>query len=218
MATTVHVADDHSVFRAGLRALIEKEKDFLVTGESGNSFDTMKSVIKDKPDVLILDINMPGISTSNVVENLTKEMPNLAILVLTIHDEEYYLKEFLKAGARGFMVKTSTSQELIRALHIVVKGETYVDPALSKHLITNYLGEQTKKSKKDEKLTKRERQVFEKLVYGYTNQEIAKDLTISKRTVDSHRASIMSKLGLNSRAELVRYALQHGLIKPVSPH
>ena len=217
MTITIHIADDHSMFRAGLRALIEKESDLVVLGESGNSFDTLEKVRTAKPNVVILDINMPGMTTSSVVETISEELPEVSVLVLTIHDEEYYLKEFLSCGAKGFMVKTSTGTELIHGIRTVHEGKLYVDPGLSKYMIASYLGEPSKKSHNEDVLTKREQEIFDKLIYGYTNDEAAKALSISKRTVESHRASIMKKLNLKSRAELVRYALQHGLIKTVPP-
>jgi DNA-binding NarL/FixJ family response regulator len=217
VSITIHIADDHSVFRAGLRALIEKEPDFEVLGESGNSFDTLKEVRNTRPEVLILDVNMPGMTTSSVVETLAVELPEISVLILTIHDEEYYLKEFLKAGAKGFMVKTSTGRELIHAIRTVHQGKTYIDPGISQNMIDSYLGGTPKRTQDDEILSKREKEVFDKLIYGYTNEEAAKELSISKRTVESHRASIMKKLNLKSRTELVRYALQHGLLKTVPP-
>jgi two-component system response regulator NreC len=141
-------------------------------------------------------------------------MLDVSVLILTIHDEEYYLKEFLKVGAKGFMVKTSTGRDLIHAIRIVHQKKVYIDPGLSNHMIASYLGVPPKKTANDMSLSKREREVFDKLIYGYTNDEAAKALSISKRTVESHRAAIMKKLDLKSRAEMVRYALQHGLLKP----
>lgn len=213
MTIKIHIADDHTVFRAGLRALVEKESDLEVVGETGNSFDTLRAVEHEAPDVLILDINMPGIPTSTLVETVAKEHKDVAVLVLTFHDEEYYLKEFLKSGAKGFMVKTSTGRDLVQAIRTVHQGKRFIDPGLSQYLISSYLGNPTQKKSESAVLTKREQEVLEKLVYGYTNQEVAKVLHISKRTVESHRAAIMSKLNLKSRAELVRHAMQHGLIK-----
>jgi two-component system response regulator NreC len=145
-------------------------------------------------------------------------MPEVAVLIVTLYDDEYYVREFLKAGARGFMVKTSSGSDLIHAVRTVHQKKTYIDPGVSRYLITSYLGRQRKRTvERGTTLSRREQEVFSKLVYGFTNHEVARELSISKRTVESHRASIMKKLDLKSRAEMVRYGLQHGLVKTIPP-
>jgi two-component system, NarL family, response regulator NreC len=207
----IHVTDDHAVFRCGLKAFIEKESDLLVVGEASDADETLRKVRETKPDVVILDINIPGRSASSLAQDLLDEQPRLALLVLTIHDEEHYLREFLRIGARGFMVKTSTGDELIEAIRKVHRGEQYVDPQLSRYLIANYIGRPRKNKVGVELLTGREREICQYLASGHTNAEVAEALNISKRTVETHRAAIMSKIGLKSRAELVHFAMENGL-------
>jgi two-component system response regulator NreC len=213
MTIQVHISDDHGVFRSGLKALIEKEEDLAVVGETGNSFDTLRWFTEHEADVLVLDINMPGPPTSEVAREVAANHPKTAVLVLTIHSEEYYLREFLNLGVKGFMVKTSTGNEFIEAIRMVHKGKTYVDPSMSKYLVSNYVGKPLKSGGRLDVLTKREQEVCTYLATGHTNAEVAEALSISKRTVETHRASIMTKLELKTRAELVRFAMENGLLK-----
>lgn len=207
----IHVTDDHAVFRCGLKAFIEKESDLLVVSEATDAEETMRRIRESKPDVAILDINIPGRSAASLAQGMLEELPKLALLILTIHDEEHYLREFLRIGARGFMVKTSTGNELIDAIRKVHRGEQYVDPQFSRYLIANYIGRPKKSRAGAELLTGREREICQYLASGHTNAEVADALSISKRTVETHRAAIMSKLGLKSRAELVHFAMENGL-------
>lgn len=208
---TIHITDDHGVFRAGLRAFIEQEPDLKVVSEASSGEDTLEAVERSHPSVVVLDINMPGLPAATVTRRLLELNPRLAILVLTIHDEEHYMREFLRHGAMGFMVKTSTGSELIRAIRKVASGEMYVDPVMSRHLVANYIGRTPHARDGADALTGREREVCSFLVAGYTNAEVAEALGISKRTVETHRAAIMAKIGLRSRAELVQFAIENGL-------
>lgn len=208
----VHLTDDHAVFRCGLRAFIEKEPDLRVVGETADAASTLDAVTRAKPDVLILDINMPGMPAAQLVSELVARDPAIAILILTIHDEERYLREFLQLGVKGFMVKTSTGDELIHAIKQVARGEQYVDPALSSLLIARYIGRPAEKREGAGVLTDREREICAYLALGHTNAEIATALGISKRTVETHRASIVTKTGLHSRAEIVQFAMDQGLM------
>ncbi len=207
------VADDHAVFRAGLKSLLEKESDLMVVGEAETGLDTIRSVAKTAVDVLVLDISMPGISGAQVAEDVLKKKPDLAIVVLTMHEDEYYLQEFLKIGARGFVLKKSTGAEVIQAIRAAYRGGQYIDSALAKLVIASYIGSprEPKKHRAD-LLTPREAEVCRLLAYGHTNAEIAAKLFISERTVETHRANLMTKLELKSRAELVRFAIDYGLL------
>jgi two-component system, NarL family, response regulator NreC len=207
----IHITDDHAVFRCGLRSFIEKHGDLQVVGETANADAALAAILASKPDILILDINMPGMSAANLVKELGKRCPSVGIIVLTIHDEERYLREFLKLGARGFLVKTSTGDELVSAIKKVARGEQYVDPVLAPHLIARYVGRTAAAGAGPELLTDREREVCGYLALGYTNAEVAAALSISKRTVETHRASIMAKTGLHTRAAIVRFAIEHDL-------
>jgi two-component system response regulator NreC len=201
------------MFRSGLKAFVEKEEDLAVVGETENSFDTLKWFTEHEADVLILDVNMPGLPTSQVARKLCADHPKTAVLILTIHSEECYLREFLKLGAKGFMVKTSTGTEVIQAVRTVNQGKTYIDPIMHKYLASNYVGRSSKSEGRLDMLTKREQEVCTYLAMGHTNTEVAEALSISKRTVETHRVTIMTKLELKNRAELVRFALENGLLK-----
>ena len=215
MSIRVFIADDHAVFRSGLRVLLEKEPDIEVVGETGNGFDTIRAVTEIDLDVLLLDIAMPGLPGSRVAEAVLKDKPNLAIVILTMHEDEYYLQEFFRLGVRAYVLKKSTGTDVVQAIRAARKGEQYVDPALAGLLISTYVGRQPKKPKTErlDLMTHREVEVMTLLAYGHTNAEIAEKLRISERTVESHRTNIMSKLELKSRAELVRFAIDNGMLK-----
>jgi two-component system response regulator NreC len=201
------------MFRNGLAALLEDVPDIVVTGESGNVFDTLRSLEDNAVDVLVLDVNMPGPPTSAVLSELDENRIDTKVLVLTIHDDEYYLREYLKLGAKGFMIKTSSSAELVNAIRSVHKGDEYIDPSMLKFMVSNYLGRPIRTGEIVGVLTRREQEVCRLLALGYTNGEAAKSLAISKRTVETHRASIMAKLELRSRAELVKFAMDNSLLR-----
>lgn len=214
MPVRILIADDHALFRSGLRALLEKEPDFAVVGETGTGFETLRAALEREVDVLLLDISMPGMSGSRVAEEVIKERPGLAIVVLTMHEDEYYLQEFFKIGAKGFVLKKSTGTDLYRAIRAAHRGERYVDPALAAHLVSPYVGRSERAMGRLGLLTPREREVCRLLAYGHTNAEVARKLSISERTVETHRTNIVTKLGLRGRAELVRFAIDNGLMKP----
>jgi len=215
MSIRVFIADDHAVFRSGLRALLEKEADIEVVGETGNGFDTIRAVAETDLDLLLLDVAMPGLPGSKVAEAVLKSKPNLAIVVLTMHEDEYYLQEFFRLGVRAYVLKKSTGTDVVQAIRAARKGEQYIDPALAGLVISTYVGRQQKKSKTDrlDLMTPRELEVTTLLAYGHTNGEIAEKLCISERTVESHRTNIMAKLEFKSRAELVRFAIENGMLK-----
>ena len=212
MPIRIIIADDHAVFRSGLRAFLEKEGDFKIVGESGDGFETIKLVSEKDVDVLLLDISMPGLHTSKVAKEILEKYPHIAIIILTMHEDEYYLQEFLKIGVHAFVLKKSTGTNLIIAINEVFKGNHYIDPALSNYIVSSYTGYPDKKAGKMSHLSKREQEVLKLLVLGYANSEIADKLFISKRTVETHRTNIMSKLGLKSRVELVRFAIDNKLL------
>ncbi len=215
MSIRILIADDHAVFRSGLKALLEKEPDLEVVAEAGDGVAAVEAVKRLKFDVLLLDLSMPKLSGARVAEIALKTRPHLAIVVLTMHEDEYYLQELFKIGARAFVLKKSTGTELIQAIRVVHRGEQFVDPALAGHMISTYVGNAPSK-KVDGRLdllTPREQEVCTLLAYGHTNAEIAEKLIISERTVESHRTHLLGKLDLKSRAELVRFSIDHGLLK-----
>jgi DNA-binding NarL/FixJ family response regulator len=215
MTIRIMIADDHAVFRSGLRALLEKEPEFSVVAEAGDGNETVKKACSEDIDVLVLDINMPGITGPMIAEEVLKMRPRLAIVILTMHDDEYYLQELFKIGVRGFVLKKSTGTDLLQAIRAVARGEQYIDPSLTKCVLSRFIGGTSKNSSsqtRKEILTQRERKVCQLLAYGHTNSEIAEKLFISERTVETHRSNIYAKLGLKNRVELVRFAIDNGLM------
>lgn len=214
MSIQVLIADDHAVFRSGIRALLEQEQDIKVVGETGSAVDTLQAVNNLRFDILLLDITMPGMSGPKIAEAALRKRPSLAIVVLTMHEDEYYFQELFRIGARGYVLKKSTGTELVQAIRAVYRGDNYIDPALAKLVILPYVGRvAAKTTTRLDVLTAREQEVCRLLAYGYTNTEVAEKLFISDRTVETHRTNIMSKLDLHSRAELVRFAIDNGLLK-----
>jgi two-component system response regulator NreC len=215
MPIRVLIADDHAIFRSGLRALLDREPDFEVVGEAGTGFDTVKAAADRKVDVLILDISMPGLPGPRVAETVLQERPELPIVVLTMHEDEYYLQELFKIGVQAFVLKKSTGTELLQAIRAAHRGDHYIDPALAGHVISPYVGRPPKGKKTDRLglLTTREQEVCGLLACGHTNAEVADKLFISERTVETHRANIMAKLDMKTRAEIVRFAIENDLLK-----
>lgn len=209
------IADDHAVFRSGLKALLEKEPDMEVVGETGDGFETIRAVEENDIDVLILDITMTGLTGPKVAESVLKKKPDLVIVVLTMHEDKYYLQELFRLGVRAYVLKKSTGTDVAQAIRAATKGDQYIDPALTNVVISSFVGRQPQKKKTGrlDLTTQREKEVLTLLAYGHTNGEIADKLCISERTVETHRTNIMSKLELKSRAELVRFAIDNGLLK-----
>ena len=215
MTIRIMLADDHAVFRSGLRALLEKEAEFKVVAEAGDGHETVKKACSEAIDVLVLDINMPGMTGPMIAEEVLQKCPRLAIVILTMHDDEYYLQELFKIGVRGFVLKKSTGTDLLQAIRAVARGEQYVDSSLTKCVLSRFIGtaqgKQPAQTRKD-LLTPREQKICQLLAYGNTNSEIAEKLCISERTVETHRSNIYAKLGLKNRVELVRFAIDNGLM------
>ena len=214
MPIKIWIADDHAVFRSGLKSLMENEEDFQVVGESGDGQETVDKVTDDI-DVLILDINMPVMSGPKAAELIFKKYPSMRIIILTMYEDEQYLKELFRIGVKGFVLKKSSDSDLIQAIRSVYHGEKWIDSSFTAMLMSSYLGEPAQKNPNDEldSLTKREEEVCSYLANGYTNSEIGELLHISVRTVEAHRARIMSKLGLRNRADLVKYSIENGLLR-----
>lgn len=215
MPVRILIADDHAVFRSGLKALLEQEPDMEVVGETGDGYETIRAVEETDVDVLILDITMPGLTGPKVAESVLKNKPSLKIVVLTMHEDNYYLQELFRLGVRAYVLKKSTGTDVVQAIKAAIKGDEYIDPALTNVVISSFVGRPSKKRKAGRLnlTTQREQEVLTLLAYGHTNGEIADKLCISERTVETHRNNIMSKLELKSRAELVRFAIDNGLLK-----
>jgi two-component system response regulator NreC len=204
--TTIVLADDHTVVRSALRMLLEAEPDFEVVAEAGTADDAVRFVLGHKPTVLILDLNMPGRPSLEAIPDIRKASPATEIVVLTMQNESAFARRALQAGVRGYVLKEAADAELVQAVHSAAAGETYLQPALGARMASEPDLERT------DDLTEREHEVLRLIALGHTNAEIATQLFLSIRTVESHRAHIQQKLGLAGRAELVRYALDHDLV------
>jgi two-component system response regulator NreC len=207
----VLIVDDHAVVRAGLRLLLEAEEDVEPVGEAGSGRDAIFQNRSAKPDVILLDVVMPDGSGLDVIPTLLHERPEAKVLVLSMQDDPQYVRQAFAAGASGYVLKEAADTEVVAAVREVAKGGRYVHPELGARLVAAET-EAAKRADEDP-LSDREREVLRLLALGHTNQEIAKRLYISVRTAETHRAHIMQKLRLSSRAELVRYALAQGLLE-----
>ena len=206
----VLIVDDHAVVRAGLRLLLDAEHDLEAVGEAGSARDAIFQARSTKPDVILLDVVMPDQSGLDVVPQLLHEHPETKILVLSMQDDPQYVRQAFGAGASGYVLKEAADTEVVAAIREVAAGGRYVHPELGARLVAAEAAEARRAE--EDPLSDREREVLRLLALGHTNQEISKQLYISVRTAETHRAHIMQKLRLSSRAELVRYALEQGLL------
>ena len=211
MSTRVLIVDDHAVVRAGLKLLVDAEDDLETIGEAGSARDAVFEARSLKPDVVLLDVAMPGQSGIEIIPQLLHEHEEARVLMLSMQDEPRYVREAFEAGASGYVLKEAADAELVAAIREVARGGRYVHPELGARLIA--ADSEERKRAEEDPLSDREREVLQLLALGHTNQEIAKQLYISVRTAETHRAHIMQKLRLSSRAELVRYALDQGLLE-----
>jgi len=206
----VVLVDDHAVVRSGLRLLLDKQEDIEVVGEASSAKDAIFRARALKPHVILLDVVMPGESGIDVLPKLLKESPDTRVLVLSMQDDPSYVREAFAAGASGYVLKEAADEEVVSAVRDIAAGGSYVHPTLGARMIAAEAQERA--AAEADPLSEREREVLRLLALGHTNQEIAEQLYISVRTAESHRAHIMQKLRLATRAELVRYALSHGLL------
>jgi two-component system, NarL family, response regulator NreC len=207
----VLVVDDHAVVRAGLRRVLDAEPDIETVGEAPNAERAVFEAMAHKPDVVLLDVVMPGKSGIEIIPTLQQNAPRASVLVLSMQDDPRYLREAFEAGASGYVLKEAADTDVVDAVRAVAAGERYVHPVLGARLVEAEAAE--RRRLEEDPLSEREREVLRLLALGHTNQEIAKLLYISVRTAETHRAHVMQKLRLSSRAELVRYALSEGLLE-----
>lgn len=210
MAIRLLIVDDHQLVRSGLRRLIEAEEDIEVEDEAGTAYDAVRLARLHKPDVILLDVVMPGGNGIDAIPQILEAAPNAQVLALSMQDDPSYVRHAFAMGAKGYVLKEAADDELLAAIREVAKGGNYVDHQLGSRLAA--YDADAVAAREADPLSDREREVLKLLALGYTNQEISKQLYISVRTSETHRARIMQKLGLQTRAELVRVAIERGLL------
>ena len=210
----IFLADDHAVVREGLKALISAQSDMTIVGEAADGLDVCARVPALRPDVVIMDVSMPGLTGSEATERLRRECPQLKILALTVHEDKGYIRQLLAAGAAGYVLKRTAPEELIRAIRVVAAGEVYLDPGVAGKVVGGFVRNSANTGTTfGATLSEREMEVARLTAAGHSHKEIAARLELSVKTVETYRSRAMDKLGLKSRAELVRYAFQKGWLK-----
>jgi two-component system response regulator NreC len=206
------IVDDHGVLRAGLRALLNEETNYQVVGEAATSDDGLRAALDLKPDIVLLDLSLPGMGGIELTRRLREKLPATKVLILTVHEDAALLREAMRVGAAGYVVKRAVESELLAAIEAAHRGEIYVHPSMTRALLDAHrCSPLAPRRGEPEALTNREAEVLKLIIRGYTNRQIAKELSLSVRTVETHRANILGKLGLESRADLVRWAAEHKL-------
>lgn len=213
MATEVLLVDDHDVVRSGLQMLLESEPEVAIVGDAASAEAALKAVEELQPDVVVMDIGLPDMSGIKATQQIKERWPEVAVVALTIHEDEEYFFQMLDAGASGYIPKRAAPEELLTAIRAAANGEVYLYPSLAKLLVKDYLAEPQTEDDRLDGLTDREQEVLELVADGLTNREIGQQLNISHKTVARHRENIMEKLNLHSRVELVKYAIRKGIIE-----
>jgi DNA-binding NarL/FixJ family response regulator len=216
LTTRILLADDHALVRDGLKMILESVPDLEVVAEAGDGVEALHLAVNEEFDLAVLDVSMPRMTGLQVARELAKQRPELRVLMLSVHDNEQYFFEALKAGASGYVLKSEANRDLIEACRAAMRGEPFVYPAAASALIRDYL-ERAAAGEEDvpaDPLTPRELEVVKLIAEGQTSEEIADALIISHKTVDRHRANVLEKLGMRNRVELTRYAIKRGLVEP----
>jgi two-component system response regulator NreC len=213
MPTRILLADDHAVLRSGLRLLLTSQNEYEVVGEASSGSETLSLAERLQPDLILLDLSMPSLGGLDALPALRKLVPSARILILTMHDDPQYLRQALKRGASGYVLKKAADAELLSAMRAVLRGEVYVHPSMTRVLLEDMLETPPAENQNSwEMLSEREQEVLKMVALGHTSAEIAEQLNLSAKTVETYRARGMEKLGLRTRAALVKFALQEGLI------
>lgn len=217
--TRVLVADDHTIVRQGLKAVLEREPDIEVVGEAADGREAVKKALALVPDVVVMDVSMPALNGLEATARIVREAPKVKILALTMHSSEEYVYSFLKAGAKGYLLKESAASDLVEAIRAVRFGGTYLHPTISVKVISEYLKLPDPRSRTGSPglLTTREREVLQLIAEGHTNKEIAGLLLLSVKTIEAHRTRIMEKLKIHNVAGLTRYAISRGITNVADP-
>jgi DNA-binding NarL/FixJ family response regulator len=205
------VADDHGIMRGGLRLLLDRQPDMEVVAEAADGIEAVELALRERPDICILDVAMPRMTGLQATVEIRTHAPEIAVLVLSMHDDERYLFEAMKAGAAGYVLKREADQALVEAVRAVSRGEPFMTNAAERSLIREWMADDS--SGPAEPLTLREREVLKLIAEAHTNREIGEVLHLAEKTVESHRANLLRKLGMRDRVELVRYAIRRGLIE-----
>jgi two-component system response regulator NreC len=209
------IVDDHAVVRSGLKMLLDEKEDISVIGEASEGDEAIKIAQQLQPDVVLMDLSMPhGKDGLTATKELKQLLPNIAVLFLTMHDDDEYLFQAIHAGASGYILKSAPHEELLTAIRTVAAGNAYLYPTATKRLMSEYLDRSNKgdNGKTFETLSDREKEIVSLVAKGYSNKEVAEQLVISIKTVESHKANVMDKLGLKTRPDLVKYAMKKGLL------
>lgn len=205
------IADDHGIVRSGLRLLLEMQDGIEVIAEAGNGAEALELALSERPDIAILDVKMPEMTGLEVTRRIRAEAPEITVLILSMHDDERYVFESLKAGASGYVLKTQADSDLLDAVNAARRGEPFLSPQAQQALINDVLGDNGENHRQ---LSPREEEVVRLVAEGHTNREIAAILGLAEKTAENHRSNAMRKLGMRDRVELVRYAIRRGLVEP----
>ncbi|MDX6724458.1 MAG: hypothetical protein QOD44_156 [Solirubrobacteraceae bacterium] len=206
------IADDHGVVRGGLRLLLDRQPDMEVVGEAADGAEAVAEALAHRPDLAILDVAMPRLTGLQATRDIKAIAPEIDVLILSMHDDEHYLYEALKAGASGYVLKQKADQDLVDAVRAVARGESFLTNSAQRSLVREWMADPS--SGPREPLSPREQEVLKLIADAHTNREISEMLGLAEKTVESHRGSILRKLGMRDRVELVRYAIRRGLIEP----
>lgn len=204
------IADDHGIVRSGVKLLIDRQKDMEVVAEAEDGVEAVEQAVKIKPDVAILDVSMPRMTGLQATHEIKKQAPDTQVLILSMHDDERYLFEALRAGASGYVLKHAADQDLVNAVRAASRGEPFLTSTAQQSLIRDFLD---RGGERPTELTPREQEVVKLIAEAHTNKQIAAILHLSEKTVESHRAHVLQKLGMRDRVELVRYAIRRGLVE-----
>lgn len=214
--TRILIADDHAIVREGIRMILDSQEDFEVVAEAQDGEEAVRLALELEPDVVVLDISMPKMTGIEAIQHIRRDLPKAHVLILTMHEEESYVFQLLRLGAAGYVLKRGAATDLVEAIRMAARGEAFLYPAVTTQLVRDYLDQVQAGGKpgRSDGLTEREREVLVLIAEGRTNQQIADQLSISVKTVQTHRAHLMDKLDLHDRSLLVRYAVRKGLINP----
>ena len=204
------IADDHGIVRSGVRLLLDRQPDMEVVAEAEDGVEALEKVLAERPEVVILDVAMPRMTGLQATYEIKKQAPDTQVLILSMHDDERYLFEALRAGAAGYVLKRAADTDLVEAVRAAARGEPFLTPGAQQSLIRDFL----ERGEQPSELTPREQEVVKLIAEAHTNKEIAEILHLSEKTVESHRANVLQKLGMRDRVELVRYAIRRGLVEP----